>query len=139
SIAMPLSLGMTGLNEIFEVYLSKEIDTDSLIKNLDTQMPSGIKILKAEEVSPLGKSAAGLLFGAVYAIKFPCEIYYTPPDELDGIFDGEKIAADSIKVTLAAGSKKNLKPQKFAEVLAQNLGLNIDLSTIKYERMELLL
>ena len=136
SIAMPLSMGLSGRREIFEVFLTDETDPKAMAKNLHAQMPAGLDILEVVLVSNAGKAAAGLLYGAKYLITFPLAVTAIKPDEIaDSIFELLQTSENTIEVTLAAGSKKNLKPQKFVE----HLGLNIDEKLIKYERMGLLL
>jgi len=140
SIAMPLSMGLSGRRELFEVFLTNELDVENIAQRLAAQMPAGLEILEAQLASNSGKAAAGLLYGAKYIITFPAEVSATKPAEIaEDIFEISQIDANSLEVTLAAGSKKNLKPQKFAQLLIAQLGLDFDEKLIKYERTELLL
>jgi radical SAM-linked protein len=125
SVALPLPLGMAGFCELFEIYLTTEVNITDMTKSLNEQMPQGLKILEIQEVSALGKSAAALVHAAIYSIEFPGEIKYEAT--LDGIIDIKILNTNCIEATLAAGSKKNLKPQIFAP------------GAIKHERKGLLL
>jgi uncharacterized protein (DUF2344 family) len=137
SIALPLPLGMAGKCEILELYLTHEVDINDMAKNLNSQMPHGLEILEIREIPAIGKSAAATVYAAKYLITFPCEI--TPIDGLDGVINIKIIDTNSIEATLAAGSKKNLKPQVFAKQMLDSAGAKLEPDTIKYERIGLLL
>src|SRR6056297_1384023 len=47
SLCQPLSVGMIGLNEYFDLKLMKDIKIDQYIKNLNSSLPVGIKIITA--------------------------------------------------------------------------------------------
>lgn len=140
SIAMPLSLGIAGHREIFEIFLTGKIDEVVMTQILDAQMPKGIKIIEVQEVSNIGKSAAGLISGAIYWFTFPYEIEGIVPLEIgESNIVIKQIAPNCIEATLPAGSKKNIKPQVFIEQIIESLGLQIEPKLLKYERVGLLL
>ena len=140
SIAMPLSMGFSGTNELFEVFFTKQIKVNEIIKKLNEQLPAGIEIISVQETPNTGKAAAGILHGAVYEITFPCAVKCEAPNELEeAVFAISQVNENTLQATLAAGSKKNLKPQKFVQALIESQNLNIDETQIKYERKGLLL
>ena len=144
SIALPLPLGMTGKREILEFYLTTAVNTNDMAKKLNSQMPHGLEILEILEIPAIGKSSAALVYAAKYLITFPQNTKLSQcttdiKETNDGIITMKIIDSNSIEATLAAGSKKNLKPQVFAEKLAESLGVEVEPATIKYERIGLLL
>ena len=140
SIAMPLSMGFSGTNELFEIFLTKQVNAEDIVQKLNEQMPSGIEIINAQETANTGKAAAGLLSGAIYKITFPNEVKSDIPEEVaDGVFELKQESANTILATLAAGSKKNLKPQKLVQTIIAAQSLNVDETKIKYERIGIIL
>ncbi|MCL2575290.1 MAG: TIGR03936 family radical SAM-associated protein [Defluviitaleaceae bacterium] len=145
SIALPLSMGMSGKNEIAEIYLTLEIDTKILVEKLNKQMPQGMEILNAELVPSVGKSAAGLVNAAKYLIRFPSTKFdeniiksLETTDFADKIIKIQ-IQDDIIAATLYAGSAKNLKPQVLAQYIIDSLNLDIEPKDIGYERTQILI
>src|SRR6056297_3399287 len=47
SLCQPLSVGMIGLNEYFDLELKQSIIIDEYIDRLNNSLPAGIKIIKA--------------------------------------------------------------------------------------------
>jgi len=159
SIALPLSLGMTGKSEIFEIFLTRETPTQQIVDNLNQQMPLGINITSADKVPSTGKSAAGLVNKAVYCIGFPnldrldlsllknlAEMQIETKnkkgtkivDIKQDIFSLEQ-EGNTIVATLAAGSGKNLKPQLLAEFINKHINGDFAPHQISYERRLLIL
>lgn len=50
SLPSPLSLGIEGLNEILELELTQEIPPDDVARQLQSEMPQGISLQKAERL-----------------------------------------------------------------------------------------
>ncbi|MCL2854476.1 MAG: TIGR03936 family radical SAM-associated protein [Defluviitaleaceae bacterium] len=159
SIALPLSLGMTGKAEIFEIYLTQQTEPRQIMDSLNPQMPAGMAIISVQQVANTGKSAAGLVHKATYRITFPNlgklnlaqmmgeqEMLVTTKskkgtkikDILPEIFH-IKQDGDAIVATLAAGSDKNLKPQLLAEYIQSYIKTSFAPHQISYERTELIL
>jgi len=66
SMGQPLSVGMTGESEYYDLELQKEINLDSYVKKLNNFLPSGIEILAAREVPSGVKSLQAVVNTAVY-------------------------------------------------------------------------
>jgi len=144
SIALPLSMGMAGHEEIVEIFLAKEMEVKEIIDNLNDQMPAGMEILDAVLVSNSGKSAAGLVSGAAYRLIFPMPLGEAALESLKTADFADKIISAVIEegviiTTLCAGSAKNLKLQVFAQYIIEQLGLDFSPIDIKYERTRILL
>ncbi|MCL2753192.1 MAG: TIGR03936 family radical SAM-associated protein [Defluviitaleaceae bacterium] len=148
SIAMPLSMGMMGHNEIVEIYLTKQVNVSEMIDSLNKQMPEGMSILDVKEVPNIGKSAAGLVHGAKYRICFleedaqkieeGAKKVIDTADFLDKVID-LKFDGSRVDAKLCAGSAKNLKPQVLAQYLIEKLGLISTTLDVRYERTEILI
>ncbi|MCL2235071.1 MAG: TIGR03936 family radical SAM-associated protein [Defluviitaleaceae bacterium] len=159
SIALPLSMGMTGLGEIFEVFLTKATNPEQIVESLNPQMPLGILITSAKEVPNTGKAAAGRVIKAIYRITFPnldkldLNLLMSLPEmqmETKGkkgtktvdikadIFSIER-EGNTITATISAGSGKNLKPQLLAEFINRQIDGGFAPHKISYERRLLIL
>lgn len=57
SLAVPLPLGVTGTNELMDVYVTRTMSPQWFIDTINRQLPAGIKILEA---SPIGASVPSL-------------------------------------------------------------------------------
>src|SRR6056297_456208 len=69
SLCQPLSVGMIGLNEYFDLMLSDDMKIDRYINDLNTSLPAGIKILEACEIPADSKSLQAVVNTAIYRIK----------------------------------------------------------------------
>ena len=166
SFAMPLSLGMTGHNEILEIFIVEETAPERVLGRLQEQMPNGLTINKVIEVSSMGKSAAALVYAAKYAISLVdlpfgpnmSEVVIRQLEErpLLAEIKGKKstkiedigpnilnleycLNTGRLLATLAAGSSNNLKPQILGELFANLMGVKISHGKITYERLEMLM
>lgn len=124
--ALPLSVGYTSECEILETSLTEELSPEELISRLNSVLPEGVKILSAHG----GKSNMKKLDFALYQV-YPEK---TPEGILDflslqeifiekktksGIKESDirldikdiKISPGKIEMILAAGSRRNLKPE----------------------------
>ena len=167
SFAAPLPLGMAGLGEILEVYMTAEVAPAAIVDGLNPQMPGGINILSAVEIAHTGKGGAALTRAATYSIIFPFS------DALAAKFDAATqsiLAAEAINVTkktkkglavadmrpdilaldntssdskislcavLSTGSARNLKPEMLAQHILDTTGVTMDNLDITYVRLSL--
>jgi len=159
SFAAPLPLGVAGYKEILEVFLVHEVPAAEISRELNLQMPTGLRVTGVQEVPAVGKSAAALVCNATYSIIFS-EIEnlsssvkrvnesgsivvnkkskkgVTSVDIKPDIHELEMVSECSLQVVLACGSERNLKP----EVLAQHILLESEIASencdVIYERLE---
>ena len=167
SFAAPLPLGTVGLGEILEIFLTEQVAPDAIVAALNVQMPGGITVLRAQEVSATGKGAAALARAATYRITFPGDAELA---EKLGKIVAHVLAADKIEIekktkkgraiadirpdilelscsltdgkicinaVLSTGSARNLKPELLMEHIATDC--IIDTDSIIYERVDILL
>jgi len=142
SIAVPLSLGISGSREALEFYLIEHLEASDVKDRLNQQMPDGIEILEVEIVPSIGKAAAALVHSARYLIYFENDgldmeeafnQVMKNEDISSRVFELKMAKENVIEATIATGSAKNLKPQ----LLIEHLGL--DLKKVRYERAEIIL
>ena len=69
SMSQPLSVGMTGYGEYFDVELTEEVEIKLFIERLNLFLPDGIKIDEAREIPEGIKSLQAVINTAVYNIK----------------------------------------------------------------------
>ncbi|MCL2415900.1 MAG: TIGR03936 family radical SAM-associated protein [Defluviitaleaceae bacterium] len=161
SFAQPLSLGYGGLREIVELEMTQTMPTDEIVARLGAQMPAGINILDAVKIDLPAKSAAALIYGAVYDVIFPVRI---APEILDAILEKKEIFAETkgkkglveirsgitdlkiadtdtttVRCVLSAGSAKNLRADTVAKLIIETGGFDIDIKNIGFSRREILL
>lgn len=124
--ALPLSVGYTSECEIIEITLTESMEPEKIKEKLNAVLPEGVRILKAFE----GKSRMKALTYALYIVK-PEKM----PKSIAGFMGNESIliekktksgiketdirpdieeielCKDTIRMTLKAGSRANLKPE----------------------------
>lgn len=76
SLALPLSLGYTGKNEILEIETAEEYDTVYIAKMLNDSLPEGIKIITVgtidrPEENQRNRTIASQVYAADYMIEVP--------------------------------------------------------------------
>jgi len=151
SFALPLSLGMGSVSEYIDIELTEDCIT--LIDKFNAVMPDGLKVLADKKLLMSEKTGAALLEVANYEVKnieldnkkieemlSSKEINITKTNkkgEEKTINIREQIFSlsyedDCLKMTIAAGSKSNLKP----ELVANYLGVETPISN--YLRVGLL-
>ena len=69
TFAAPLSVGIESTGEIFEIVIEEHLDIPYVIKNLNSEMPSGIIILNAEYVELEGKNIMARSYASIYEIR----------------------------------------------------------------------
>lgn len=112
SMGQPLSVGMTGKGEYFDLELTERIDPDIFIYRVNKKLPDGIKISVAREVPAGIKSLMAVVNRAKYLIKIETTEEDVPynPESIINKFMG----AEEIKVIRKRRKKKdriiNLKP-----------------------------
>ncbi len=71
ALAVPLAVGVTSACEILEIFCTERISSQTLLADLATQLPSGIRVLSVEEV-PVGlPSVQSLVRAAQYRVDVP--------------------------------------------------------------------
>ncbi len=69
TFAAPLSVGIESTGEIFEIVIEEKLDIPYIVKNLNTEMPSGIIVLNAEYVELEGKNIMARAYASIYEIR----------------------------------------------------------------------
>jgi radical SAM-linked protein len=69
NLALPLPLGVTAEREYGELFLTEKVDPALLISSLSAQLPAGLKLLGALEVTEESRSLAALVAAARYRAK----------------------------------------------------------------------
>ena len=112
SICQPLSVGMTGLGEYFDLELTETIAIDEYINKLNNSLPAGIRILKAVSIPTNSKSLQAIINTAIYRIKMKFTNNIDPEKIITDFINREKI-----KVTRKRRNKKdrivNLEPMLY--------------------------
>ena len=134
----PLSLGMTGQNEYFDLLLSdlfplRKISPSDFVFSMNQVLPKGFIIREAIPLPPQSPSLTEILNIGVYRVEgLPCKVHLThlrpfPPEVLDMKEEEEGV---EIVVRMGQGAKVGLK--KFLE---SHFGLSIEeISQCKIER-----
>ncbi len=109
SLSQPLSVGMTGCSEYFDLELAEEMPPKIFREKLSVFLPAGLELLETREVSAATKSLQAVADTAIYRITM----------NIDDGLDEERIIKDfmslpEIKVTRERRNKKDrvidLKP-----------------------------
>ncbi|MBI3988593.1 MAG: DUF2344 domain-containing protein, partial [candidate division NC10 bacterium] len=69
SFALALSVGVEGLEELADVELASVMPPDELVARANGELPPGLRLLKAWEVSLKDPSLASQVVGAVYRLR----------------------------------------------------------------------
>ncbi len=169
SFALPLPLGVEGLNEYIDIELDEKLETQTIINKLNEKLPDGIQITSTVLLFENEKSGAALVNKAIYLATLPIndtiknsldeiiakileadEITVTKKtksglSEVDirqDIFDVKNKSDDeniTIEMTLSAGSMKNLKADVVIEYIYKTLCIEYEPAAIKYVREKLIL
>lgn len=165
SFALPLSLGMSSIGEYVDIQLENEIELNIIKDKLNNVFPEGIKILEVTEKQKNEKNGAAILDAAIYEIDC-CDKIENLKDILkeiskldnmmiikagkkktqnidikDDIYNIEDISDENsskIKVTISAGSKKNLKPELLVQFIYNYIDKEYIYYKLKYKRIDLL-
>ncbi|MFW5976777.1 MAG: TIGR03936 family radical SAM-associated protein [Bacillota bacterium] len=125
SMGQPLSVGMTGEGEYFDLDLKDKVDRILFLNKVNQFLPEGINVLEAKYIEQNAKSLQAVINCAVYNIKmFFTEKNVKKRKLLDIIKDFK--AKDKIKVIRYRRNKKNreidLKPLIYdIELIESNL------------------
>ncbi len=104
SLCQPLSVGMIGLGEFFDLELDSYIEPEFFSSSLNMQVPEGIKIIEAREIGDNLKSLQAIINSAVFTINME---YNDKVDEASLIKDF--MARDSIEIIRHRRKKKDRK------------------------------
>lgn len=164
SFALPLTLGMEGLGEILDFELSTSVDEIEIKKALNKSAVDGFEVLEVRKIFEGEKNSAAVLTASTYTVYFPQELLGSEIDikklseefmekksvivekkAKRGFVEVEirphvyslKATSDSISMTIAQGSKDNLKPQLLVSAILTEKNL-IDFNKLKCTRNVLL-
>ncbi len=169
SFALPLSTGMEAENEYFEIEFDTKQDCAKLIDSMNAVLPEGIRITAASITEAGEKTAAALLYGAVYSVTAPYDEKLA--GALDGIIDAiiaskkiivnkrtkdgtkeiemrekiyelKNISSENetkLSMSIAAGSSQSIKPETICEYIYKSAGLEFYSHMLRYLRKRLLL
>jgi len=129
TFALPLSLGITGLNESVDLKLVEDMPLDEVMRRINECLPAGIRIKSISE--PVKKNTA--IASSIYSIRLCCP--GTDSHSLSGRLE-EFLSRESIVITKLNKKKKpvesDLKPHIKAYALSlcdEAVNLNITLSS----------
>lgn len=69
TFAAPLSVGIESTGEMFEIVIEEHLDIPYVVKNLNSELPSGIIILNAEYVDLEGKNIMARAYASIYEMR----------------------------------------------------------------------
>ena len=167
SFASPLTLGATSGGEYGDFEMAEKIEPEDITKKLNQTLPRGVKVLRTVLITKKIQSAMAAIDGAKYMVytdkqitplilKEKLQPYLNQKEILvlkktkknekitdikQDIFameDKSQCNETKIYLYLAAGSRRNLKPEAVIESFYQFVGLPFDKYAIKYHRIELL-
>ncbi len=167
SFANPLTLGTTSEGEYGDFEMAERIEP-SIVKNeLNKTLPKGVKVLDSVLITKKTDSAMASIDGAKYIVYPDKKLSQIALDEeikkylaqkeilvmkktkknekitdiREDIFDIKDISEGEqtkLYLYLAAGSRRNLKPEPVLESFYQFLGLDFNKYSIKYHRLDLM-
>ena len=158
SFAMPLSVGMDSLCEYMELLMHKP--SKNLIKDLDHQLPEGIRLLSSYKISKSAPSLLRAVKAADYRLVFPgvcgskeylknimsaSNIMVLKKDkngkkETDirqDIFNMDFDPVGAVIMRLSAESTRNLNPMLVAQKIFEDMGICPPLNKIAIVRKEM--
>lgn len=165
SFASPLTLGTTSCGEYGDFEFTEKVDTEEIKERFNAVLPEGIKVLKVVLLKNGVAKAMASIEAATYEAKLDDRVTSEMIDKnLEGylaqkeinvmkktkknfketniredIFEVKNISDDEgtkLFMFLAAGSKRNLKPESVVDGLYQYLGIEFDKYEIRYKRIE---
>ncbi len=145
SLGQPLSVGMIGYGEFFDLELTTDIATDFFVKELNQFLPEGIEVDQAREIPESSKSLQAVVNTAVYLLRleYSGEIDFKKlkndflnqsqikiirkrrkkkDRELDlkpMIYDLKLKKPDQWRFTVSTGSNGNVRPSELSRALRQ--------------------
>lgn len=102
SMGQPLSVGMIGHGEYFDLELKEKVEIDDFSRRVNQSLPAGIRILEAREVRSEVKSLQAIADTAVYLINME---FNNEPDESSIIDDF--YGRDEIRITRHRRNKED--------------------------------
>lgn len=128
SLCQPLSVGMVGKAEYFDIELSERISTEKFVIKLNKNIPSAVEVLTARQVPENIKSLMAVVNTAVYNIDFKINDKSTSQKLAD-----EFLAADEIKITRLRRNKEDriidLRPMIYDLIVCENGNWQFTVST----------
>lgn len=110
SFAMPLSVGMEGLKEMADIWLTENRPAGSICGPLTAALPQGLTCTGCEALAPECKAAAALVKAAAYEIKLCYNIDETGKQPDFAAAANDIMASDSLMANeLRPGKSKEAK------------------------------
>ncbi len=161
AMCQPLSVGMIGYGEYFDLELKEDIMIDQYIRDLNNFLPAGIEISEAREIPENSKSLQALINTAVYRINMKFSDKIDPGNIVqDFLSRGEievlrkrrkkkdrivniksmlyNINIQSYKkwdFTVSTGSSGNVRPSEIVRALVERYKNIEEVPSINIERM----
>ncbi len=160
SFAQPLALGHTTIGDYFDIVLLEEVEEHVVIDNLNKVLPNGMEVVSCKKYDYLVKNSATYLIASDYTLKFPenidlskgvkvfenDEVLYTRVNKKgvekvinvkNDIYELKLITEDTLFLKISSGSIKNLKVDVIIEIIAKELGVEINHNLVKVTRSEM--
>ncbi len=163
SFANPLTLGTTSEGEYGDFEMAEKIEPAFVMEELNKVLPNGVKVLDSVLITQKTDSAMASIDGAKYivyaeelikrdSLKEDIKQYLSQKEILvlkktkknekitdikPDIFEIKKIP-EGLYLYLAAGSRRNLKPEPVIQSLYHFLGLDFEKYRIRYHRLDLM-
>ncbi len=163
SFAAPLSVGVEGYGEYFDMELQKKCDETDIKNRLDSSMVDGVKICAVRQLSDGSKNCMASVSAAEYNIHFLENEYdFDPALSLYGfynylkeivitkktkkserVFDIKPLIYEcrlidgDVRVILSCGSIDNIKPELFLNAYYDYTGIDPDSLKYRLTRLEL--
>lgn len=164
SFAAPLPLGTQSIAEYVDIRLEKDVDCNEIKNLLNAIVPNGMEILEVTKLDENSKNSAAILEAAEYEITldFKEKDFFDKIKEMmsleslmieriskkrtkvidikPDIYNIEDISDNNyskLKVLIATGSIKNLKPELLVEYIYKHMGRELNAYKIKYKRTAL--
>lgn len=168
SFALPLPLGMESVAEYLDIRLDKDLPASEVFEMLRKEMPIGIDILKVYKLKDDEKSAASIVCAGEYEVilqqQLNVEEFNKKIDILlnlqeiniekqtkkrgkeviktvnirSEIYEIKAIDINKIKICIATGSIKNLKPDILMKYIFSYFNFEYDKCKIYYKRLSLM-
>lgn len=154
SFALPLAVGVSGENELFEIELTEQWDAGEIVKKLNEVMPEGIEVTEAKSVE---KNNFSFVTYGLYEIEPENMMTYEQVQEFlgnteiliekktkKGVKETNikpdiayiKTGENNIYMMLAAGNNSNLKPMTVVSAIDKYLP-GFSLGFCRYKRLYL--
>lgn len=161
SFANPLTLGTTSEGEYGDFEMAEKIEPTFIMTELNKTLPKGIKVLDSVLITQKTDSAMASIDGAKYIV-FSKELKDSSQEDIKrylsqkeilvlkktkknekitdikpDIFEIKKIP-EGLSFYLAAGSRRNLKPEPVIQSFYNFLGLHFEKYCVRYHRLDLM-